>query len=100
MVQDEDIVLYNPATGEWQLFFDGSKACGLNVSNGQDIDAFDIAGGILYFSTIGDGDSNPVNGVAAPYDDADIYAWDGVSCSRVFDASAHGLPGVADIDGQ
>ena len=43
-------------------------------------------------STIGGGNGNPVEGVAGPYDDADIYTWDGAGCGRLFDASANGLP--------
>ena len=96
LVQDEDIVKYNPATGEWQRFFIGADACGLNSANSQDVDAILILGGSLYFSTFGNG---LVAGAAAPYDDADIYHWDGSACSRVFDASAAGLPDNADIDG-
>ncbi|MBI5443629.1 MAG: hypothetical protein HY900_20770, partial [Deltaproteobacteria bacterium] len=93
-VYDEDIVLYN--AGTWSLYFEGS-VYGLAASNGQDIDAFDIAGGVLYFSTFG---SVAVPGVAGPYDDADIYAWDGgAAFRRVFDASAAGLPATATIDG-
>ena len=55
-----------------------------------------VATPVLYFST---GASEAVPGVAGPYDDADIYAWnsDG-SYSRIFDGSAVGLPGNADID--
>jgi hypothetical protein len=49
---------------------------------------------LLYFSTsgsfdvVGDGQG----------DDADIYSWNGVGFARVFDGSAAGLPGSADID--
>jgi hypothetical protein len=50
---------------------------------------------LLYFSTL---TNFTVPGVAGPYDDADIYSWDGSSFSRVFDASAAGLPNNADID--
>jgi hypothetical protein len=94
-IQDEDVVLYDPENGEFELFFAGAE-CLLNASNGRDIDALDVVGGNLYFSTIGNGS---VNGVAGPYDDADIYMWDGAGCSRVFDASANSVPGGADIDG-
>ena len=99
LVQDEDIVHYNGGT--WTLYFEGGAACGLNASNGQNIDAFDIdfGAGLLYFSTAGGGNGNPVAGVSAPYDDADIYTWNGTACGRVFDASANGLPGNADLDG-
>jgi hypothetical protein len=40
-----------------------------------------------------------VPGVAGPYDDADIYSWNGTSFSRLFDASAAGLSNNADVDG-
>jgi hypothetical protein len=49
----------------------------------------------LYFSTAG---NFAVPGVGAPFDDADIYSWDGTNFARVFDGSAAGLPGNADID--
>ncbi|MBI5445816.1 MAG: hypothetical protein HY900_31945, partial [Deltaproteobacteria bacterium] len=50
---------------------------------------------VLYFSTLGNA---AVPGVAGPYDDADIYAWDGTAFSRVFRASAAGLPADANVD--
>ena len=53
----------------------------------------------LYFSTVGNG---AINGVATPYDDADVYLWDSglAAFSRVFDGTAQGgLPGNTDIDG-
>ena len=96
VVQDEDVVQLNPATMVWQPFFVGGTACGLNASNGQDVDAVEVINGILYFSTVG---NNAVAGVAGPYDDADIYTWNGTSCGRFFDASASGLPGNANVDG-
>jgi len=53
----------------------------------------------LYFSTATD---FAVPGVAGPYDNADIFAWNGTGFSRVFDGSAAGLPvsgaGNANID--
>ncbi len=57
---------------------------------------------LLYFSTVG---NFAVPGVVGPYDDADVYSWDGSSFSRIFDARVAGnpgginLPGNADIDG-
>ena len=96
IVQDEDVVVLNPGDGQWEIFFDGSGDCNLGLNNGQDVDAVNIANGNLLFSTIG---NNAVDGVAGPYDDADIYSWDGEACTRVFDASASGLPGNADLDG-
>jgi hypothetical protein len=50
---------------------------------------------LLYFSTL---DINPAPPGLAGGDDADIYAWDGTTYGRFFDASAAGLPGGADID--
>ena len=38
-------------------------------------------------------------GVRGTPDDADVYAWDGQRFSRVWDASAEGLPGAANLDG-
>ena len=106
LVQDEDVVLYDAGTDTWTLYFDGSNTCGLGTSNGQDIDALSVdeTTGMLYFSTIGGGNaaSNLVGGVSGPYDDADIYTWNGANCERVFDARSRGallLPGNADIDG-
>jgi hypothetical protein len=91
-VQDEDVVYYN--AGTWSVYFDGTAA-GLTAAN-QDLDAFDIVGGVLYFSTAGN--TNPP-GVAGVADDADIYAWNGTPFSRVFDASVAGLPAGANVDG-
>jgi FtsP/CotA-like multicopper oxidase with cupredoxin domain len=92
-VQDEDIVLYD--AGTWTTFFVGG-VYGLNAEDAQELDAIDIVDGILYFSTYGNG---VVSGVVGPYDDADIYSWDGIGFSRVFDGTAAGLPPGADIDG-
>ena len=55
---------------------------------------------LLFFSTVGNA---AVQGVASPYDDADIYQFtddgDGTfSFQRVFDASTAGVPAAADID--
>ncbi len=94
-VPDEDVVSYNGTA--WSTYFDGSQ-CGLDSSNGQDIDALSVSGGVLYFSTAGGGNANAVAGVSGPYDDADIYTWNGTSCGRALDGSAAGLPGNADID--
>ena len=92
-VQDEDVVYYN--SGVWSLYFDGTAA-GLTAID-QDIDAFDIVGGVLYFSTVGN--TNPP-GVVGTADDADIYTWNGTAFSRVFDATVNGLlPNAANVDG-
>ncbi|HET9665564.1 MAG TPA: multicopper oxidase domain-containing protein, partial [Desertimonas sp.] len=50
---------------------------------------------LLYLSTLGDVN---VGGLGSP-DDADIYAWKGgTTYTRVFDASANGVPAAADVD--
>ena len=98
VVQDEDVVTYNPGDLQWELFSAGIDLCdGMDASNGHDIDAFDIVDGVVYFSTEGDA---PIAGLAGPFDNADIYSVDPVlGCSRVFDASVEGLPGNANVDG-
>ena len=91
-VQDEDVVHFN--NGVWSMYFDGTSR-GL-TAGGHDLDAINIAGGNLYFSTRG-----VVNlpGVPGASDDADIYRWNGTSFARVFDASTKGIPGSANVDG-
>ena len=95
VAQDEDVVTYDPENGEWELYFAGVNECdGMDATNGHDIDAFDVVGGVSYFSTAGNA---AIAGVAGPYDNADIYRIDPLlGCIRVFDASTTGL--VADID--
>ncbi len=92
-VQDEDVVSWN--NGSWSMFFDGS-AHGLGGNGSGDIDAIDVEGGVLYFSTLGNQNPSGVNGSA---DDADLYRWTGTAMSRFWDASANGLPGGANTDG-
>lgn len=91
-VQDEDVVFWND--GSWSLFFDGT-AHGLKSSK-QDIDAVSVVGDKLFFSTRGNAKPPRVRGRA---DNADIYRWNGRRYARVFDASAHGVPGAANVDG-
>jgi hypothetical protein len=91
-VEDEDVVYYD--NGTWSVFFDGT-ALGLTAS-GHDLDAINIVGGILYFSTVGN--INPP-GVTGSADNADIYSWDGSSFARVWDATANGVEGNANVDG-
>jgi hypothetical protein len=99
VVEDEDVVYNN--NGVWQMYFDGSLH-GLGGNGNLDLDAISVvgsvagAGGTLYFSTAGN--SNPP-GVAGTADDADIYSWNGTSYARVWDATANGLAGSADVDG-
>lgn len=90
--QDEDVLHYD--NGTWSVFFDGT-AHGLGGSGGRDVDAISIVDGTLYFSTLG----NVSVGGLGSGDDADIYSWNGTSMARVWDASANGLPGKADING-
>ncbi|MBI4926278.1 MAG: hypothetical protein HY835_00830, partial [Anaerolineae bacterium] len=90
-VEDEDVVYYN--AGTWSLFFDGSA----NGVGGTDLDAINISGGSLYFST--DSNTNPPL-AGGSGDDADIYVWNGGSSyTRVFDASVAGFAGATDVDG-
>jgi hypothetical protein len=91
-VQDEDIVYYN--AGTWSVFFDGT-ARGL-TANAQDIDAFEIIGTTIYFSTAGNANPPAVGGAA---DDADIYTWNGSVFTRFWDATANGVPGGANVAG-
>ncbi len=106
-VQDEDVVKLaydaNTSSYTFSLYFDGS-VCGLDNTNGQDIDALDIKNGILYFSTVNNArvDSTAGTPLGAPYHRSNIYSWDGASCARVFDATATAListVGNANIDG-
>jgi len=70
------------------------------VDNAQwdssDLTTTAVVADLLYFSTV---TNAAIPGVPGPYDDADIYAWNGTAFSRVFDATAAGLPGGADVDG-
>jgi hypothetical protein len=92
-VQDEDVVYYN--AGTWSVYFDGT-AHGLGGNNSLDLDAINIDGGTLYFSTTGT--TNPP-GVGGTADDADIYSWNGTSYARVWDATANGLTTGPNVDG-
>ncbi len=91
-VQDEDVLLFDGT--RWTTWFDGT-ARGL-TSAALDLDAISVVNGTLYFSTFGS--ANPP-GVRGDADDADVYRWDGRSFSRVWDASARGLPTAANVDG-
>ena len=91
-VQDEDVVNWNGS--RWSVFFDGT-AHGLTTAN-LDVNAISVVGGVLYFATVGA--SNPP-GVTGTPDDADLYSWNGSRYARVFDASAHGIPTAARVDG-
>ncbi len=91
-VQDEDVVYFDGTT--WSMFFDGT-AHGLTASS-QDLDAISIIDGTLYFSTVG---NTAVSGVTGTPDNADIYSWNGSAFARVWDATANGLSGAANVDG-
>ena len=91
-VQDEDVVYWNGSA--WSVFFNGT-AHGLGQAN-QDVDAISVTGGTLYFSTATG--AKPA-GVSGTGDDADVYSWNGSTMARVWDASARGVPGAADVDG-
>ncbi|WP_421733530.1 multicopper oxidase domain-containing protein [Cellulomonas sp.] len=91
-VQDEDVVLNN--NGTWSVFFNGT-AHGLTAAT-LDLDAINITGTTLYFSTLGN--TNPP-GVTGTADDADIYSWNGTTYTRVIDATAIGLPTATNTDG-
>lgn len=93
-VLDEDVLKYEGGT--WSIWFRGAT-CGLNSSDSGDIDAVSVAGDVVYFSTLG---NLSVSGLGAA-DDADIYRWvrGAGTCTRVFDASAVGLPTNANVDG-
>jgi hypothetical protein len=91
-VQDEDVVFYN--AGTWSVYFNGT-AHGL-TTDALDVDAISVSGATLYFSTVGN--VNPPGVTGAP-DNADIYSWNGTSYSRVWDATANGLPAATNVDG-
>ena len=91
-VQDEDVVFYD--AGTWSVFFDGTGH-GLTAAN-LDLDAISVAGATVYFSTVGN--TNPP-GVGGAADDADVYSWNGTSYARVWDATANGVAGAANVDG-
>ena len=102
IVPDEDVVYFDTSDNTWHPYFDGS-ICGLDASNGQDIDALSVVGSLMYFSTAGGGANNSVAGVTGPTgDDADIYTWNqgATTCARAVDATADwGVPGSADVNG-
>ena len=97
---DEDVVIYD--AGNWSVHFDGTEQGFDSALNGQDIDALDIISTIVptsetAFSTLG---GSEIPGVGSPYDDADIYRWDGVNFARDIDAQDDlSLSFAAKVDG-
>ncbi|MDR7253523.1 hypothetical protein J2X46_002513 [Nocardioides sp. BE266] len=93
-VRDDDVVYYN--AGTWQLWFDGS-AHGLPATT--DVGDISVESGTLYFSTT---NATPP-GAGGTGDNADVYRWNsggaGNTYTRVFNASAAGLPASANVDG-
>ncbi len=104
VVQDEDVVYYD--NGIWSVWFDGTRQ-GL-TSAAQDIDAISVSGNTLYFSTAGNTNPPRVTG-GGTADDSDIYsvnrntaltaAPNSVPFTRVWDATANGVPSAANVDG-
>ena len=105
-VQDEDVVYYN--SGAWSVYFDGT-ALGLGTSANLDLDAIAFeasasppppppppAAPLFAFSTAGN--TNPPGAGGGAPDDADLYGWSGSVFTRLFDASAQGLPSAANVD--
>ncbi len=100
-LEDEDIGFYD--NGTWSLAFQGSTVCGgLQGNNGLDIDAFDVVGGVLYFTTAGNTALPAASGVGPglgnAWDNSDIYRWDGATCTRIFDRDQSGVGG-SNVDG-
>ena len=93
VVQDEDVVLYS--AGIWQLWFDGS-AHGIGSTLALATTA--VVRGTLYF-TISSSAVPPGGGKPRSGDAADVYRWNSGGAAntytRVFDASAAGLPAGA-----
>ena len=92
-VDDEDVVYFNG--DHWELYFDGTSH-GLGGSGALDLDAIDVVGSTVYFSTAGNANPSGVGGTA---DNADIYSWNGTGFARAWDATANGLPSGANVDG-
>ncbi len=94
IVQDEDVVYYNDGT--WSVFMDGTSL-GLTMA-AEDIDGLWVQdANTVYFSTTGN--VNPP-GVGGSADNSDVYRWvRGSGFIRAWDATAHGVPGSANVDG-
>jgi hypothetical protein len=92
LVQDEDVVAFGPEG--WSLVADLTAR--RMTAAGQDVDAFRLVGSTLYFSTAANVNPPGVRGTA---DDADVYSWDGRAFARVWDATTHGIPAGANVDG-
>jgi len=92
IAHDEDIIHYDGAA--WSIAFDLTPT-GMTSAR-RDIDAFDIVGGVLYFSTRGAINPPGVQGVP---DNSDIYRWDGQTYTRIWDATANGVRRNVNVDG-
>ncbi len=95
-VLGSDVLFYN--NGSWSRVFRGSTR-GLGTSAASDIDAISVVGTNLYFSTAGDFSPPGVTGG----NDADVYRvsllGSGSSYTRVWTATANGVPAAANVDG-
>ena len=91
-VAGEDVFYWNG--GKWARYFDGS-AHGLGGAKAG-LGAISIRGKSLYLSTAA---NTKLPGVTGTPDDADIYRFGGRKFTRVWDASAHGVPQGARVDG-
>jgi hypothetical protein len=66
--EDEDVLDFDPGTGVWAMYFDGTDV-GLTNSS-EDVDGFALAGGIVYLSTAG---NFSVTGVAGSDEDVFMF---------------------------
>ncbi|MEZ4663297.1 MAG: M4 family metallopeptidase [Caldilineaceae bacterium] len=92
--RDEDVLVYNPLSGEWAIYFDGSNLSSAIATN--DIDALEVlANGDLLLSF-----ERPLHIGDLAVDDSDIVLFEGDSYgenntagafSLYFDGSAYGL---------
>lgn len=83
---DEDVVLYDRATCEWSLAFDGSVA---GLAAAADVDGFEVGpDGAFYLSFL---QAIPVPGITGKVDDSDVVRYDGEVFSLWFDGSQVGL---------
>jgi SdiA-regulated len=94
--EDEDVLDFDPGTGLWAMYFDGTDV-GL-VNSSEDVDGFALAGGNVYLSAAG---NFAVTGVAGA--DEDVFVFTPItlgsnttgtfSSTLAFDGSILGLAG-------